>query len=97
MQAKAEGKPACGTRLMNIQKQKQKGALLHISLEKQSETASLHYVISAVAASVNYNAQNLLQIKLFAVQRNLRGLSFSQCFFTVDFFFLSIKNPSKQY
>lgn len=87
MQAKAEGKPACGTWLMNLQEQKQKGALLHISFEAQSETASLLYVISAGTASVNYNAQNLLQIKLFAVRGNLQGLSFSQCFFTVDFFF----------
>lgn len=76
---------------------KLKGALLHTNFEEQSETASLLYVMSAGAASVNYNAQNLLQIKLFAVRGNLQGLSFSQCFFTVDFFFLSIKNPSKQY
>lgn len=60
---------------------------LHISFEEQSETATLLYVISAGTASVNYNAQNLLQIKLFAVRGNLQGLSFSQCFFTVDFFF----------
>lgn len=45
--------------------------------------------------SVNYNAQNLLQIKLFTVWKQFASTFMLTRFCTVDF--PSIKNPSKQY
>lgn len=62
----------------------------HIGLEvlEQLKIANLLYIITAVSSGywigctpVNYNVQNLLQIKPFIVQGNLQVLSGSQGFF----------------